>query len=72
MAYNIKDYEQVSVSTDAILLAYDEQEGLKAIVMRRPSTEEFLLTSSHLLADSPIKATTLLTSVSIRSNAKLI
>lgn len=41
MAYNIKDYEQVSVSTDAILLAYDEQEGLKAIVMRRPSTEEF-------------------------------
>ena len=41
MAYNIKDYKQVSVSTDAILLAYDKQEGLKAIVMRRPSTEEF-------------------------------
>ena len=41
MAYNIKDYEQVSVSTDAILLAYDEQEGLKAIVMRRPQAEEF-------------------------------
>lgn len=41
MSYNIKDYEQVSVSTDAILLAYDANEGLKAIVMRRPSTEEF-------------------------------
>ena len=49
MAYNIKDYEQVSVSTDAILLAYDESEGLKAIVMRRPSTEEFFPNSLTLI-----------------------
>ena len=49
MAYNIKDYEQVSVSTDAILLAYDENKGLKAIVMRRLQAEEFFANKLTLI-----------------------
>ena len=42
MSYNIKNYEQASVTTDAVLLSYDKQiKKLKIILIKRPETEEF-------------------------------
>lgn len=42
MAYNIKNYEQASVTTDAVLLSYDKQlKKLKVILIKRPESEEF-------------------------------